>query len=518
MKLNAEREKLQPPTESIPMNSWLSKHFPRELSESVMEVVQNAGIAMSVKIRNVVELIVQSYKSTIQDLSQELQTAKNERHESLRGFLTGLGRALELPNLSIVQIDGDPLLAAEICEKIRSLRETNANLLQEKSKSEEDMLQFFVKLKVNSFSEAILEIDRNAELMKALELQLRRERRKVRKLERNEDRIGKEVSMRERELEKIFGRQSKQIRAISKENAEFLSDLETSQVEIERLKRELNNLNESHAKTLDALRSELSESLKSLTDESQQERESLTKRIEEQNQQIRNLQSDLEKSKQQLSQMKRTSKLMKSAMEQKDNKITQLRVEMTQTEKKFAELLCQERKSIHARCDEALEQMRVKNAGLQKFLQQATTALSDCEARACELSAANSQLKIEKAEVLARFESKCDQWKREREKFEAKIKAVELANDITVQNKVDEEKSEKERMKLFSIIRNCFREYVDSSRVMDFEYVREVLERVADDVGRLGRQDSAVRKVLGIGPRQALEDAVAKILLSIYHP
>ena len=70
----------------------------------------------------------------------------------------------------------------------------------------------------------------------------------------------------------------------------------------------------------------------------------------------------------------------------------------------------------------------------------------------------------------------------------------------------------------FSMIANSFKSYFDPRRQMDDDYVQSILNEAASELDKLRKENVEVRKIMGIGESDSVQDAVAKLLLSAYHP
>jgi chromosome segregation ATPase len=470
-----------------------------------MEVVETDLYPVATKIKQVIELILRAHKSELEQMGQELEHTRKERDNLLGlwgGFMISLSREIYQEDITLERVIADPLILNGVCERFRALNDELTELSQQIAGYQENMSYLCTKLSVGTFPEALAAIDRTEGL-----------KPRIRKLLKFRRRFRTEIAEKEENFRKVLKRQKKRLRASETERNKLAGDLASCQSEVARLKQGLDNLSQTHRRSCD----ELSESVSRLMEDRRLEKESFDVRDHDSKIFIMDLQRKLEESSKKLDEVIESKK---KAKEVNSGKIARLKKQFIEAEREFGEKLNRETNIIQGRCDRALDQLKERNTTLQKMFQEATAALQECESRAGDLSASNAQLKREKTEALAVCEVRCEQWKKKQEELEAKVKNSERMATLSAKRQMEiaEEKVARERRELLTTIQTILRRYVDTNREMNSSYIREVLGKVSEDLTSLERQDSSLRRLLGIGVNQSLEDAVAKLLLSVYHP
>ena len=117
-------------------------------------------------------------------------------------------------------------------------------------------------------------------------------------------------------------------------------------------------------------------------------------------------------------------------------------------------------------------------------------------------------------------EAQRDEMKREKQLIDTKLKAIELSSQIQIQSLTEQQNSKVELAKheAFSMVANAFKRFFDPRNQLDEEYVQSLLERASSELDRLLKQDTDIRRIIGISNTDSIQDAIAKILMSAYHP
>jgi chromosome segregation ATPase len=406
-----------------------------------------------------------------------------------------------------------------VIDKVQRLKQANVELAQAKASSEESLMQFFLKLGVDSLDQVMNEIDRFNHVLAGLEQKLRRERSRNRKLAKLQGQIEFEFMEKEAELKTQFATQEGRMQTVSEANEQLTSEIERNRKLIERLNTEIANSMSSHTQAIDEKTREAGESMRGMSEEMQQQRDELMAQVSNRTTEITKLRSDLQQATEERHRWRRSVKQLKKIKDIKESQLQETAAQLASRESELLEKFAREKQALRENYERLLEQLKGKNQAMRKFADSTTSDLADCESRLKELSAENSALVIERNQLGLKVATQQEEMKREKQLLETKAKAVELDLQMQMQVSVEEHKARlvNEKRETFSIVANAFRQFFDPRNQLDTKYLQSIVERASADLTKLQRQDGALRKIVGIGTLDSLEDAITKILLSAYH-
>ena len=531
-KLQVQRNKpvFKPPPvveekkEEVPVNVWTNNELPKSLIDKIKGTVRMNDFPIAHRIQQVMSVIATYYNQVESANEQEKKNAKIEfdnRISMVNKFLAGLGKVVDRCDLSIDALESDPLLSCEIPDTITKLRQANKDLLDQTALQEEKIVALLGKLEVGTIPEAVSQVDQMCKYIACLQTKLKKAAAKNNKLERVQHVMSEEFEAIEAEHKKAVEEHKQQLEM---KQAELANEAQKHEEELARVRSEVEQLRNTQTKeTEDTEKSsndEFSRNIERLLIEAQQQKAQISLEMEEHREAAEKAKREADKATKEIAQWRKTAKLLKTAKEAREHQIQQLLKQIAEQEKKSNEKLITDRKTQQAKYEQIISELRTKNASLTKYLDQSANAISECECKIKELSSVNSQLTIEKNQAFVKCEAQRDEMKREKQLIDTKLKAIELSSQIQIQSLTEQQNSKVELAKheAFSMVANAFKRFFDPRNQLDEEYVQSLLERASSELDRLLKQDTDIRRIIGISNTDSIQDAIAKILMSAYHP
>jgi chromosome segregation ATPase len=377
-----------------------------------------------------------------------------------------------------------------------------------------------VKLGVNSVPEAISELESLFVSLQELGSKVKVERSHNRKLAKFHGELEAEFRQKEEEIQALFSKQQEQIQSLEHSNSALTRNIEESRSEVDALKTQCESLTTSHADAFGRQSREHETFLGRIKAESEQGKVQSSALILSQKEELVTLQSNLDAATAELAQYKKAVRSLKRSAAEKEQRIQEVLQQEADQERANTEQFLQEKRKQQENYERVIGHMKSKSEKMRQFIDRTSSALVECEAKVNELATINNQLSIEKSQIAARLDAASEEMRRERQLTDTRVKAAELQLKMQIEATMEDQRMnlELEKREAFSLIANAFRQYFDARNPLEGHYVQSMLEKVTADFQRLSAQDASLRKILGIGPGESLEDSVTKIVLSAYHP
>jgi arginine deiminase len=162
--------------------------------------------------------------------------------------------------------------------------------------------------------------------------------------------------------------------------------------------------------------------------------------------------------------------------------------------------------------DSALESIRARLCELQELASKYKDALAESEARNQGLLEKVADLQVSAEKMANHVDFYKDGQSREQRLVEARIQAFELSAGTEKQIELDELRSryEQEQRDLAAFIANAFPEYINLRKELNAESIREAVIKAADALARYEKQDTTIRRLLGISKSESCEAAITR--------
>ena len=311
-----------------------------------------------------------------------------------------------------------------------------------------------------------------------------------------------------------------QIMTLQAEKKELLNTIDDSNTEKEQLKLKNKQLYAEFCEKLDAKSQEADALAQQLQAKLSACEADCRKQVEDKRKEVVQLRSNIENLETEVEQLNRAVELLKAARKEDKENFRNALLEKDEICRE-CDLKAEQRISeSKEQFEKALARMREKNTEMRQLVANVSTALSEAEARNKELVRENTDLISDKEELIGKLESAEQQQRRDKQLFESKIKAIELSENTQRQVLREKLKAkfEESKRKIYASVANSFSNIFDPRNQLNDDTFQHLIETAACELKRYSKQDTALRRLLGITADESCEHAISQMLLAMYKP
>lgn len=501
----------------IPITSWFSTEFSRDLTNMIQEVAKNEALPINAKLRHVLSVIGKYYNSQIDDAEKIIKGKEeifNELSDKFNNFLNGIGNQIDIDLLSI----SDPIKPT--IEWIINLKDqkTEADVQRESVSNELKDLLDNLQLSTPADIEkkmAKLQMDLNTALN-----ELRKERKRSKKQKQTQKELGDSFEEHQREIEEVFNKQKKKIELLEKKVDDYEIEIRQLKTKNTDLSNEIIRLKSDNEEQVGEVTAEKNAFLKQMRDEYEKEKVELLSVIEEKTIRIEGYCKQLVKLEKEASQWKRTAEALKKQKKEKDKELAEIKSQFEEEDNDWKEKIQNEKIIMSQQFNNIIAELKSKNKEYRALLNKTSEALNDSDEKIKILTARLAEAENTNQQNLLKLASQKDEIEREKQLIDTKIKASQLSNEMKCQSMLEKERSnqEMEKRKLFGFVAKSFHQFFDGRKQLNDECFKILIKNASDEIERLMSEDAATRRLLGISPSESIQDSVAKLLLTLYKP
>lgn len=507
----------------IPSYSWRFNEFDRELCNELEKIIINPLLQPASKLNNIYKTINNYFNELIKkkDNGQiEMVNELNSLKTIFSQFIVDLCISLQIPSIELndfIDRHGSEI----ILNKLKSLSQcyddekrqcfTFSQFIDHLTSELSDITTIPSNCNLNDLYSLISQIKNQfvnlPNTIKTKNKQIKELKNAVLVLKTNSK---NDISILQTELETvsnsydILQSQHEQIvkeyndirRQLQSSKNEF-RDLKTTSEEKEKsLRDEFENVisttKQEHEMILKDLRSQLSVLSK--------EKESINQTNTNNLNSIERLKTVIEQERKTIEEKNSTIRQIKTKSESEINKIIENnKIEKEQLIQNYEKAVAE----ISKQCDmhrSDLEKVSVELSNSEKSIEQNKSVIL--------------KLKREKMKLETELNSLKEQNKRDKQIAQANVKSQVLhAEEVYNQKILDvQSKCESDKRRIFTFAADEFRMYFDPSEKMDERCFRSFLMKIKKELEKLKESDSIIRRLVGAGPEQTTDDAVAQYL------
>ena len=511
-----------PKSEEIPPTSWFCIDFPRPLCASISDIAQNPALPTTAKLRNVLTTIAKYYNKQL----EELNTEKENLSEKLNGivdkfdhFFISLGPIVEDQTLNGENFLNDTRKETTIIKYLTDLQNFKIGKKLENAQLDKEITDVLNRLNVKALNEVPSAIDQlinlNDQYKKGIE-SLKSNQKKMAKAVKLLKAANHEITSEKKKAEE----EHQQIVSQLEEEKNALKDeINGHQRSIFQLRSQMDDITNSNSALITARNDECNDQFIHMKSEHEQAKKEYLRELETKSQKVEELTEKVEKLEHELNQWKKTSEMLKASKIEKEQQLQTLLTQIDDNEKENRLKIEAVKAELKDQYEKSVSQIKAKNNQLRELVSNVSSALNESEERNKNLLASNSQLAMEKQQLLAKVDTLTEEQTRERQLTEAKLKTLELS--LTTQRQMDLEderaRLEEEKRKIYGVMASNFHNLFDARQQLNDAGYKAFVEKCAAEMTKLARQDANLRRLLGLGATESVEDAVQKLLLSLYH-
>lgn len=499
----------------IPLTSWLSTEFSRDLTDMIKDVAKNESLPINAKLRHVLSIIGKYYNSQISDKNKQINEKIqmfNELSDKYINYLNAVGSQFELDLTTF----SDPIQPT--LEKVMSIKDSKSSSEIEKnllSKKVDDILE---KIEVDSLENIEKKVARLQIELNAAQNKFNQEKKKAKYQQKTNKKLLVTFQEHQQKVQEVFNKQKQKIDELEK-------DCDNSSVEIRQLKgknlsltNDMTRLREEHEDHINEINMEKDAFLKQMRDEYEKEKTELLSIIDNKTKKIEVYCRQLVKLEKEASQWKRATEEIKKQKKERERELDQMQKQAKDDENEWKQRIEREKADLTTQFNSLINELKSKNKELRTLLKNAGTALNESQDKIKDLSLKLAESETNGQQNEVKLNALKDEIEREKQLNDTKLKAAAMSHEMKSQKIVEEERNQqiKDKRKLFGFVAKSFRQYFDGSQQLNDDSFKSLINQVSDDVERMTSQEAALRRLLGIGQSESIQDSVAKLLLSGY--
>jgi chromosome segregation ATPase len=174
--------------------------------------------------------------------------------------------------------------------------------------------------------------------------------------------------------------------------------------------------------------------------------------------------------------------------------------------------------SVQDQYETLLNSVKQKNQELRTLCSKTNQSMLDTERHNRELIRRIGALERSIEQTTQQLATTKEQLARDKQLFETKAKADEMRTEMKCHAEIEKLKSsfDDELRRLFAIVGRQFPHLLDVRDTLDERAFKSVVEKAGAEIVKLRDNDAALRRLLCLSPNESTEDAVSKLLLSLY--
>lgn len=510
-----------PNHQEIPLVCWCSPEFPKELCLSIKEIAQNSGCPTTAKLKHVLELIAKFY-------NQRLKASK-ESEEAVKKDSAAFSDAVDKLLVEIGCLTGDNDLSVETfmrcsdrprktVESLRDMKDRLAECSVQRAKHEKGLQAIFDALKASSVVQAITiitELQKTIEEMKeAMNTAYYKNKKQKKAITSMKRAVECEINDKQRMEQDLHTT----IRANLDETKKLKRVIHELRTENDLLKMQKKQITEQHSAQCDSLRDECNSQIKDMELRLEMCEKQLEESLAEKDDEITALKETLDKQQKETLQWKRAIELLKKAKFESEQKLLDNICDNEEAVKAANERAKRDAEEMKSQFQKTLDHFKSKNSELRTLVSTLSSNLRETEQRNKELSQQNTKLTQEKQT----WQSKCltvqQEQKNERQLMEAKVKAIKLSESTQRETELGDAQAlfDKEKKKIHTYVANTFPRLFDPRQPLTDESFRALITSISAELRKYQKQDTEIRRLLGLTSDESCEDAITKLMMTMY--
>jgi chromosome segregation ATPase len=210
-------------------------------------------------------------------------------------------------------------------------------------------------------------------------------------------------------------------------------------------------------------------------------------------------------------------KQLEAAQHSVSDKAGQLREAQKSNDSHNSQILAQsrsEKEDLIQTYESTLSELKAQCASHRMDFEALSRELTEAQDRNRKAKTAIRSLKRERLQLQNQIQTLIAHNERDNQVHQAMVKNAQLSAESAIARKAQDAKAEiqEERRRIFCFAADEFRAFFNPGEAIDGRAYRSLLGRVRNELKRLADTDLAVRRLVGAGPRQSTDDAVAQLL------
>jgi chromosome segregation ATPase len=222
--------------------------------------------------------------------------------------------------------------------------------------------------------------------------------------------------------------------------------------------------------------------------------------------------------KSELEQWKETANVLRSAKLESEQSLADLQGRFDDLSTRFGDRIAAEAQAARSQSEHAISLLKKENRELRDVCANAKNAIAQTEQKNREILEKIARLESENEQCRLQRRADGETAAREKQLSLAKAKALALQTEMNCQHMIDQVKSacETDKRNLLAFVIGSFQAFFDGRREINDDSLKSVVEDARNELDRLRVSDEAVRRLLGVDPRESTEAAILNLLRDRY--
>jgi chromosome segregation ATPase len=219
-----------------------------------------------------------------------------------------------------------------------------------------------------------------------------------------------------------------------------------------------------------------------------------------------------------ISQSRRIAKRLTSENEAKGEEIQKIGAQLDEANSEWNARIEKEKEAVQMQYEALLTSLKEKNHELRTLCSKTNESMSGTERHNRDLIRRIGGLERQIGEMTKQLIIAKEELTREKQLLETKVKTVGIRTELKCQAEIQDLKAnfEEELRSLYAVVGKYFTQFLDMKQSFDSRSFKEVIEKVSTEIIKLQNTDAGLRRLLCLSAEESTEDAVSKLLLSLY--
>jgi chromosome segregation ATPase len=414
-----------------------------------------------------------------------------------------------------VSIEDGP---AEVIGAVAELKDRFLHQQGELAKSQgllKDMAQL---LRVQDIYETRDELEKVLQFMLELRQQVRSSRDQLKQLKIQARQAADTFREQEQVTNESITALTDKVHFLERERKQLLKQIEANKKEITKLQIDVDKANQDALNQVREAEDRYHEVQQQIKADHAQEHSRLIEDLESKSAQIQENSALIEGLEIRLSEAKRSLQQFSQENTAKEEEIQQLRTSLDEANCEWNAKIEKEKESIRLQTEELLKTVKAKNQELRALCARTNESMSSTEQHNRALIQRVNSLERELEQMTQQTTAVKEEIAREKQLIETKARACELRLEMKYQSEIEELKTawEDDKRRTGACLAVHFGSFVDMRQTLDSRMFKDVIEKASSEMNRLKEMDAGLRRLLCLATDDSTEDAVAKLLLSVY--
>lgn len=502
----------------FPRSMWTSGDFESSLAQNIAKVASNDALSAPSKLQHIYRAIQKFYSkqiAAIKDIAEEANNDSQRMYSYMNDFIVSLTIALNDKAESFDRFMQNAAVPAALVSRVTDLRTSIIDLKRSNDVIQQNVDAFAVAFDLSTDTEINTQISIIKSQINKQNEMCENAKNKAKKLkeERNElqQKYDAEVIPLKTENEGLKVTLESTNEIVNK-HAETIRKLRAELAESKRTQKDLESkletTEEKHNEKMEEFEEAKEEEITSLKESYEEKMKEMTKELD-------SLKAAAAAVDEQIAKYTKAIEAQKETISEKEAVIQQTIEQGKANEEKLTKNFSIEKSKLIESYEKAVAELKEQCDKHRNDIVKLSSELARMEKKCKETKALAIQLKREATKLEKEKKLKEEEFERESKIAESTAKSaiVNVESQCTAKLNEQRTKFESEKRKILSFVADEFREFFNACDSLDERSFHSIITRAKDELTRLQKMDSSIRRIVGATGRQTTDDAVAQIVM-----